>query len=158
MSYRLYPVNGKKFVCEDYRVRIDGQEAPFDAARVSAYPMNRRWPGCQRQIEQSELINFLSFAMDGPVTLEIFPPEPFETVMLRPQNARIPYEITEQGTILLRLDEPRYFTVEPYGRNRALHILPMLCRAMISAGTPRTQSGYPGCFWRSSSGGYHDSV
>ena len=122
MNYRLYPVSGKEFVCEDYRVEIEGRAVACDAARVSAYPMNRRWPGCQRQIEQSELINFLSLAIDGPTTFEIFPKEPFEHVIVRPQSANIRHEITDRGSILVYLDHPQYFTVEPYGRNHALHI------------------------------------
>ena len=122
MSYRLYPISGKEFVCEDYRVWIDGKEVSCDAARVSAHPLNRRWPGCQRQLEQTEMINFLSLAMDSPITMEIVPPEPFDSVMIRPQSAEIRHEVTAEGSILIHLDQPRYFTVEPYGRNRALHI------------------------------------
>ena len=80
MSYRLYPVRGEEFVCDDYRVYLEGKEIPCDAARVSANPINRRWPGRQRQIEQTELINFLSLAIDSPITLEIFPKLPFERV------------------------------------------------------------------------------
>ncbi len=122
MSYRLYPVSGREIICDDYRIYIDGREAVCDAARVSAYPINRRWPGRQRQIEQSELINFLSMAIDSPVTLEIFPRMPFETVEIRPKSAAVSYRITEKGSILLEVEKPQYFTVEPYGRNHALHI------------------------------------
>jgi len=122
MSYQLYPVTKSDFACDDYTVKINGVSAPLDAARVSAVPYNRRWPGYQRDISQTELINFLSLAMDEPITIEVTPKDPFEKVIIRPLDAKIPYEITKQGSILIRLDRPRYFTVEPYGRNRALHI------------------------------------
>ena len=122
MSVQIYPVTPTKDHCNDYTVKLNGQVLPLNTARVSAYPFNRRWPGHQRQIEQTELVNFLSFAMDAPVTLEIIPPKPFETLAVRPTAAQLPYEITESGSILLTLDKPRYCTVEPYGRNYALHI------------------------------------
>ena len=122
MAYRLYPVTKTETICDDYKIKVNGEWATLDSARVSAIPYNRRWPGHQREIEQSETVNFLSLAIDGPVTLEIFPKESFSDVKVRPASANIKYEITENKTILVQLEKPQYFTVEPYGRNRALHI------------------------------------
>ena len=122
MSVRIYPVTLVDIHCEDYTVKLNGKKVPLDTARVSAYPFNRRWPGHQRQVEQTELVNFLSFGMDEPVTLEIIPAKPFENLAVRPLSAKLPYTVTEQGSILLTLDKPRYCTVEPYGRSHALHI------------------------------------
>ena len=122
MSIMLYPVQPGELICEDYTVKLNGQEVVLDAARVSAIPYNRRWPGHQREIEQSEVVSFLSFAMDEPVTLEIFPKKPCNGVKIRPESAAIRHEITAEGSILVHLDKPRYFTVEPYGRNHALHV------------------------------------
>lgn len=122
MAIHIYPVTKTDIVCEDYTVKLNGEVLPLNTARVSAYPFNRRWPGHQRQIEQSELVNFLSFAMDEPVTLEIIPAKPFEDVAVRPISAKLPYKITEDGSILLTLEKPQYCTVEPYGRSHALHI------------------------------------
>ena len=122
MSIMLYPVQPGELICEDYTVKLNGQEVVLDAARVSAIPYNRRWPGHQREIEQSEVVSFLSFAMDEPVTLEIFPKKPCNGVKIRPESAAIRHEITPAGSILVHLDKPRYFTVEPYGRNHALHV------------------------------------
>ena len=122
MSVRIYPVAQTVLQCEDYIVKLNGKKLPLDTARVSAYPFNRRWPGHQRQIEQSELVNFLRFAMDEPVTLEIIPAKPFEKLAVRPASAKLAYKLTDSGRILLTLDKPQYCTVEPYGRNHALHI------------------------------------
>ena len=77
MSYHVYPVTKTELFCDDYRVKINGEEAELNVARVSANPINRRWPGHQREIGQSELVNFLSFSTDGPVTLEIIPKDDF---------------------------------------------------------------------------------
>lgn len=122
MAYRIYPVTRTLPEVGDYRVLVNGKEVALDTARVSAIPFNRRWPGHQREIEQSELISFLSLCTDEPLELEIYPSEPFERVEIRPRSASIPYEITERGSILIKLAAAQYFTVEPYGRSRALHV------------------------------------
>ena len=122
MAYRIYPVIETETKCDDYKVKINGKEAELNSARVSAVPFNRRWPGHQRQIDQSETVNFLSLSMDSPIEIEVFPSEPLEDVKIRPRSAGIKYGITERGSIIIELDQPQYFTVEPYGRRRALHI------------------------------------
>ena len=67
MSYKIYPVTKTKENCTDYEVYVNGVKAELNTARVSAYPFNRRWPGHQRQIEQTELVNFLSMESDEEV-------------------------------------------------------------------------------------------
>lgn len=105
-----------------YQVRINGNEMVLEEARVSAVPLNRRWPGHQREEEQSEFINFLSYTVERPVTFEIIPNESFEKVEIRPKSLGIIPEVTEDGRILFTLEKPCYFTVEPYGRRHALHV------------------------------------
>lgn len=121
MSYTVYPVVNTELKCADYCVRINGEEVALNTARVSAVPCNRRWPGHQRQLDQTEVIQFLSLASDEPLSFEITPSMPFENVRIRPQSLRIASRV-ENGSIKFTLDKPAYFTVEPYGRNRALHI------------------------------------
>ncbi len=121
MGYRIYPVTKTEPVCADYRVRINGEEVLMNTARVSAMPFNRRWPGHQRQIEQSEAVSFLSLCTDETLSFEITPREPFEEVKIRPKSLGITPKI-ENGKILFSLEKPAYFTVEAYGRNRALHV------------------------------------
>ena len=122
MAYQIYPVTRVLPDTGDYRVLVNGCEVSLDTARVSAVPFNRRWPGHQRGEEQTELISFLSLATDGPIEIEVYTREPFDRVEIRPRTARLSYEVTERGSILIHLDEAQYFTVEPYGRNRALHV------------------------------------
>ena len=92
-----------------------------DTARVSAFPFNRRWPGHQRQLDQTEIIQFLSLETDEPLSFEITPAFQFENVKIRPKSLGIT-PVIENGTIKFTLDKPAYFTVEPCGRNRALHV------------------------------------
>ena len=124
MSYKIYPVVPTSPACDDYRIFVNGAEARTNTARVSAVPFNRRWPGHQRGEEQTEAVQFLSLsfdASDAPLSFEIVPQTPFEAVKIRPQSLGIVPRI-ENGVIRFTLDRPAYFTVEPYGRNRALHI------------------------------------
>ena len=77
MSIQLYPVQQSDFAHDGYTVKMNGQPVPTDAARVSAVPYNRRWPGHQRTLDQTECINFLSLAADEPLSFEITPRYPF---------------------------------------------------------------------------------
>ena len=123
MSYRLYPVTPVAPQRNDYTVKINGTAVQTDTARVSAMPFNRRWPGHQREIEQSEVIQFLSLATDEPLTFEITPKDDFDpdALKIRPKSLGITPTV-ENGSIRFTLPRAAYFTVEPFGRNRALHI------------------------------------
>ena len=120
MGFHVYPVT-PELSYNGYIVKLNGTEVPLNTARVSAVPFNRRWPGHQRQIEQSEFINFVSFEMDGPVELEIFPKNEFQSIVIRPMTADVSYKIVD-GRVRIKLKNPQYITVEPYGRSNALHI------------------------------------
>ena len=121
MSYKIYPVIHKEPACADYRIVINGAEVGSNTARVSAAPINRRWPGHQRGLEQTEAIQFLSLATDEALSFEIIPKDPFDSVKIRPRSLGIVPRI-KNGVIKFTLNKPAYFTVEPHGRNRALHI------------------------------------
>ena len=117
-----YPVQACELKCEDYCVRLNGADVTLDSARVSAMPFNRRWPGHQRQIEQTELCNFLSFCVDSPVEIEVIPNRPFdpEKVQIRPASLGITPAVSD-GVIRFTLPHAAYFTLEPWGRHGALH-------------------------------------
>ena len=121
MGANIYPVQPVFEESAGYKVKVNGKEAALNRARVSACPYNRRWPGHQRSIDQTELIDFLSMETDGPVEIEVEVPEAFEKVVIRPLSLGIEPEI-EGRTIRFTLKEPGYVTVEPYGRKNALHI------------------------------------
>ena len=119
--YKVYPVIETENFCDDYIVKINGTEVKLDTARVSAMPFNRRWPGHQRELSQTELVNFLSLATDEELHFEIIPKDTFEKVTIRPKALGIEPQIKD-GVISFTLKKPAYFTVEPFGRRRALHI------------------------------------
>ena len=122
MAYNIYNITKTNLNTEDYVVKINGNLVGLDTARVSAMPFNRRWPGHQRGLEQTELINFLSLETDEPLHFEIKPNKPFENVIIRPLSLGIEPQISEDGIISFTIEKNAYFTVEPYGRNNALHI------------------------------------
>ena len=124
MGFNIYPVIKTEPFCDDYAVKINGSDVELNTARVSAVPFNRRWPGHQRQIEQSEPIQFLSMATDEPLNFEITPKMPFdaENLKIRPRSLGITPEITPDGKIRFTLPRPAHLTIEPFGRNRALHL------------------------------------
>ena len=121
MSIHLYPVTKAMPDAGLYTVRVNGQPAELDTARVSAMPFNRRWPGHQRSMDQTELVSFISLSADEPVTFEIIPTRPFATAPVRPGSAGITPDISS-GVITFTVPGPGFYTVEPYGRNEALHI------------------------------------
>ena len=84
MSIHIYPVSTEFRIENGYAVRINGIPVPTDCARVSAVPYNRRWPGHQRTLDQTELIQFLSFSTDEAVTVELTLPAPSDHVVIRP--------------------------------------------------------------------------
>ncbi len=122
MSIRLYPVQPSPMPRVGYHVRVNGMEAPTDAARVSAMPYNRRWPGHQRTLDQTEGAEFLSMYADEPLTFEVTLPRPSERVVIRPENLGIVPELLSPTKVRFTMPEPVYCTVEPYGRHEALHL------------------------------------
>ncbi len=121
MSYKIYPITPTHLSHDGYQIKINGVSVSANTARVSAFPFNRRWPGHQRSLDQTELINFLSLETDEPLTFEITPKMPFENVVIRPTTLGITPEVKD-GKIIFTLPTASYFTVEPYGRTNALHI------------------------------------
>ena len=122
MSIHIYSVSTESRIENGYAVRINGIPVQTDCARVSAVPYNRRWPGHQRTLDQTELIQFLSFSTDEAVTVELTLPAPSDHVVIRPRSLGITPEITSDGTVRFTLPHAAYCTVEPYGRHNALHI------------------------------------
>lgn len=121
MSYNVYPIAEGEEKGRGFSVRLDGEKLDLHKARVSAYPFNRRWPGHQRDISQSEEICFAAFSMNGSVEVAVKPDFDFEEVVIRPLSKNIKYKNVD-GEIVFTLPEPMYITVEFTGRSNALHI------------------------------------
>lgn len=121
MSYKVYPFANGEEKGDTFSVKLDGGKITLHTARVSAYPFNRRWPGHQRQIEQSEKICFASFSQKGEVKVAVKPNFEFKSVKIRPLSKNIHYEVIN-GEVIFTLPEPMYITVEFDGKSRALHM------------------------------------
>ena len=121
MSVRLYRFPEGEPESPLYRVTVEGQTLPLYEARVSAVPFNRRWPGHQRQTEQTEPAAFGMFAVDGPVRVTVTPAFPFEGAVVRPLARGIVPEVRD-GAVSFTLDAPGQVTVECGGKHRALHL------------------------------------
>ena len=123
MAVKVYKVTQAKDICTDYEVYVNGEKAELNTARVSAYPFNRRWPGHQRQIDQTELVNFLSMEADEEFELRIVPKIPSLQLRIRPRTLYVETTISANGEIVMKVPVGAgQFTVEPYGRSHALHV------------------------------------
>lgn len=122
MSYTVYPVQKYEVECTDYKVYLAGRELPLNTARVSKVPFNRRWPGHQRSVDQTELVSFLSMSASEPLDFEVELPESTKSAVVRPASLGIAPVLSADGKrVSFRLEKPAYFTLEPYGREKTLH-------------------------------------
>lgn len=79
-----------------YMVTVDGEKARVYEHYVSAAPINRRWPGHQREISQREKSYFVRFENETAVTVEI-KSEKTGKPIVRPISSRVSVDITENG-------------------------------------------------------------
>ena len=118
---RIYPISLGEPQSARWRVTVDGEAAPVRMARVSAYPINRRWPGHQRSVEETEIAGFVQFECDGKAEVAITPRAPYESVIVRPLSRGVAAR-RAGDTICLTLPGPGQYTVETDGSHRALHL------------------------------------
>lgn len=117
----VYPLPAGEAVSRDYKVTVDGQDAPCQVCRVSAMPFNRSWPGAQRPVEQSELAAFVSFDMKSPAKVSVTANRDFSEVVVRPLSKGIQCNV-DGRTITFTIDKPGQFSLELDGRHHNLHI------------------------------------
>ncbi len=112
--------NGEK-ISELYDIKINGECAKANFARVSAMPFNTVWPGHQRVLEQTEEAAFINFSMSEPVTVEVTAKKDFKEAVVRPisdgiitkvDGRRVSFTVEHAGQYILELD----------GWHNALHI------------------------------------
>lgn len=121
MPYRIYESPGGEALSDQTKVWLNGREMPVHEARVSAMPFNRRWPGHQRSMDQSEIATFVSFEMDEPVEISVKPNRKFENVIIRPLSKGVKPKI-DGDTICFTISEPSGYTLEIDGYHNALHL------------------------------------
>lgn len=118
---RLYSYSSEECQGRDFRMTVNGEELALHQARVSAYPINRRWPGHQRPLDQTELVSFASFAMDEDAVVTLVPDKPFKDVVVRPLSKGVSADVSD-GRIQFTLPSPGFYTVELDGSHQALHV------------------------------------
>lgn len=103
------------------QVWANGREVPVEECRVSAVPFNRRWPGHQRSLDQTEIAYFASLQTGAPVEVRIAPNRPFQNVTVHPLAKGITPRI-EGNLIVITVKETGGYTVELDGMHHALHL------------------------------------
>ena len=101
--------------------RVEGRELPVGVARCSKVPFNRRWPGHQRPLEQTEICGVAAFTMSGPATVELKVNEPFTRVVVRPTSKGVK-ATWKDGVIRLAVERPGQYSVEIDGWHRNLFL------------------------------------
>ena len=117
----IYPVLPDEPLYDGYSVLLDGENLPVLVTRCSAMPFNRRWPGHQRQIEQSELCGMVRFWFEGEATLTVTASRDFERAELRPSSRGV--ELRREGrTLTFTITRPGGYSLELDGYHHNLHI------------------------------------
>ena len=94
-----------------YSVSVDGAAAPVSAVRNSAMPVNIRWPGHQRELDQTEVGGLVRFAFEGSAKVEVTAPRDFREVKVRPQARGIRPRV-DGRTVAFELTRPGTYSVE----------------------------------------------
>lgn len=120
-NVRVTPIPAGEPVSPDFAVFVENVEVGVYPCRVSAVPFNQVWPGYERPMDQTELASFVTFEMNGPVTVEVRSlAKRVESAAIRPTAYGIRPEVY-YDTIRFTLEKPCHFTVEINGCHNALH-------------------------------------
>ena len=117
----VYPVPEGERIYGGYAVTVDGAKAPVSEVRCSAVPFNRRWPGHQRQIDQTELCGMVRFAFDGKATVSVTADRDFGTAKVRPLSRGVALR-RDGRTVTFDLTRPGGYSVEFDGCHSNLHV------------------------------------
>ena len=141
---RLYP---------GYEVSVDGVKTPVSEVRCSAIPFNRRWPGHQRQIEQTELCGMVRFAFEDKATVAVTATRDFKDVKIRPLSRNVEFR-REGRTVTFDIVRPGGYSVEFDGYHNNLHVFADAGGPQISAAASNAKNcASPGLSFGS---GFHD--
>lgn len=118
---QVYSVPAGERLYPGYAVEVDGEKAPVSEVRCSAMPFNRRWPGHQRQIEQTELCGMVRFAFRGKATVAVTAAKDFKTVKIRPLSRNVAFH-RKGRTVTFDIHRPGGYSVEFDGYHNNLHV------------------------------------
>lgn len=109
-----YPAPAGEPLSDDYEVTADGQKVDVYTARVLDPPF------AGKQWDHGGPYSFANFDMAGRVTVRITSPRSLRNTVIRPQSAVADMTVEDDHTLVLTLDGPRKFSIEPDGRNGPL--------------------------------------
>ena len=118
---QVYSVPEGEHLYPGYAVEVDGEKAPVSEVRCSAMPFNRRWPGHQRQIEQTELCGMVRFAFRGKATVAVTAAKDFKTVKIRPLSRNVAFH-RKGRMVTFDIHRPGGYSVEFDGYHNNLHV------------------------------------
>lgn len=127
---------------DDFTVTVNGADVFVHRARVSAVPLNWRWPGYQRPLDQTELASFSYWDTAGPAEVVVESARPVETVDIRPTARGIAPEL-EGNRVSFEMPGPGQLTVSncviwnEWGRALVQDFLYENIRFEIDAHTPK---------------------
>lgn len=105
----------------DFTVTVNGIHAPVYECFVSKDPINRRWPGHQRETSQREKAYFVSFEHAGNAEVEIAFKNAFGAAVVRPLAKNVTPR-ADANTVRFTLTEHGGYSFEVDGPHGALHL------------------------------------
>lgn len=109
-----YPAPAGEPLSGDYEVTANGQQVDVYTARVLDPPF------AGKQWDFGGPYSFANFDVAGRVTVRIKSPRPLRKTVIRPQAAVASMTVEDDHTLVLTLDGPHKFSVEPDGRKGPL--------------------------------------
>ena len=104
-------------------VRFNGKPLKLHKVMVSAHPINRVWPGYQRDPSQAEPAWFVEFDMTERGNLEVEYDEKVPSDLeVRPFSANLHPEVVNDRTVRLPIEAPIHFALAPKNGHDALHV------------------------------------
>lgn len=106
---------------DEYRVFLNGEEIPVYTSRISAYSLNRVWPGFQRPTEQTVTVSYVNIVSDETVEIEVIAKQNSEKILIKPYSKNVEYT-EKDGKIKFVLKENGQYVLEAGGHLHCLYI------------------------------------
>jgi hypothetical protein len=114
---RIYPAPTGEELSKDYRLSLQGRDAPVYVTKVAPSDAKRRWKAMDDKVNSAEYFDKASFAyfdMQGPVAVAVACPEVIRSVKVLPTSYGIAPKV-EGNNLSFTLSEPRQLTIEING-------------------------------------------
>lgn len=100
-------------------VKIKDAPLRVEPMRCSAMLVNIRWPGHQRELDQTEICSFARFDFSNPVEVCVTPRRAFTNVVVRPISAKVAVR-REGDSVRFTIPKVGSYSVEFDGRHKNL--------------------------------------